>query len=250
MEELHKVSIVQCCKQTMWNGLAPGGLERIWLKSESGWRCRRARKCAGGILERRGTSVLQSQECQPAWAGWQNHPQFSTDTSSGQPILWLRPGGPWAEGLVEATGVPTCEVITGCGFKLPKLPEFAMQPQQTNTLGLIWPDSYLNLHNASLDRGTEVDLNKQGKFMFCVCCAQLVSHVWLFLSPWTTACQVRLSMEFSRQEYWSGLPFPLSGDLSDTRIEPTSPASAGRFFTTVPPTFIFYFWLTWLGCLR
>ena len=47
--------------------------------------------------------------------------------------------------------------------------------------------------------------------------------------------QTPLSMEFSRQEYWSGLPFPSSGHLPDSGIEPTSPASpalSGRFFTT------------------
>ena len=42
-------------------------------------------------------------------------------------------------------------------------------------------------------------------------------------------------MRFSRQEYWSGLPFPSPGDLPDPGIEPTSPALAGRFFTTAPP---------------
>ena len=42
-------------------------------------------------------------------------------------------------------------------------------------------------------------------------------------------------MEFSRQEYWSRLPFPSPGDLSDPGIEPVSPALAGRFFTTEPP---------------
>ena len=150
---------------------------------------------------------------------------------------------------MEAPGLPTCEVITGCGFKMPKLPEFAMQPQQTNIPGLIWPDSYLNLHNASVDRGTEVDLNKQGKFIFCACLCS-GTQLCLTLSPWTTACQFPLSMEFPRQEYWSRLPFPLSGDLLDTGIEPTSPALAGSFFTTVPPKFMFYLWLTWLGCLR
>ena len=41
-------------------------------------------------------------------------------------------------------------------------------------------------------------------------------------------------MELFRQEYWSGLPFPPSGDLPDPGIEPTSPALAGRFFTTAP----------------
>ena len=42
--------------------------------------------------------------------------------------------------------------------------------------------------------------------------------------PWTVACQAPLSMEFSRQEYWSGLPFPSLGDLPDPGIEPRSPA--------------------------
>ena len=42
-------------------------------------------------------------------------------------------------------------------------------------------------------------------------------------------------MEFSRQEYWSGLPFPPSGNLPDPRIEPASPALAGGFFTIEPP---------------
>ena len=52
---------------------------------------------------------------------------------------------------------------------------------------------------------------------------------------WTVARQVPLSMGFSRQEYWSGLPFPSSWDLPDPGIEPVSPVSsalAGRFFTT------------------
>ena len=44
-----------------------------------------------------------------------------------------------------------------------------------------------------------------------------------------------MSMEFSRQEYWSGLPFPPPGDLPDPGIEPMSPALAGGFFTTEPP---------------
>ena len=55
------------------------------------------------------------------------------------------------------------------------------------------------------------------------------------VTPWTVAS---LSMEFSRQEYWSGLPFPFPGDLPDPGIEPespASPASAGEFFTTEPP---------------
>ena len=45
----------------------------------------------------------------------------------------------------------------------------------------------------------------------------------LFVTPWTVALQAPLSMGFSRQEYWSGLPFPPSGDLPDSGIKPRSP---------------------------
>ena len=48
---------------------------------------------------------------------------------------------------------------------------------------------------------------------------------------WTVACQALLSMGFSRQEYWNGLPFPSPGNLPDPGIEPMSPALAGGFFT-------------------
>ena len=52
-----------------------------------------------------------------------------------------------------------------------------------------------------------------------------LSRVGLFATPWTVAYQVPLSMGFSRQEYWSGLPFPSPGDLPDPEIEPESLAS-------------------------
>ena len=58
------------------------------------------------------------------------------------------------------------------------------------------------------------------------------------MTPWIVAHQAPLYMEFSKQEYWSGLPFPTPGDIPDPRIEPVylaSPALAGRFFTTIPP---------------
>ena len=53
-----------------------------------------------------------------------------------------------------------------------------------------------------------------------------------FETPWTVANQAPLSMEFSRQEYWSGLPFPSPEDLPDPGIEPASLTLAGEFFTT------------------
>ena len=68
-----------------------------------------------------------------------------------------------------------------------------------------------------------------------VCSVCVLSQILLFAAPLTTPCQVPLSLEFSRQEYWSGLPFPPAGDLPDQGTEPkslASPALAGRFFTT------------------
>ena len=67
------------------------------------------------------------------------------------------------------------------------------------------------------------------------CVLSPFSHVQLFATLWTAAHQAPLSMGFSRQEYWSGLPCPPLGDLPNPRIEPASPMSpalAGRFFTT------------------
>ena len=66
----------------------------------------------------------------------------------------------------------------------------------------------------------------------CVLCC-----IWLLVTPWTIALQAPLSMEFSRQEYWSGWPFPPPKDLPDPELEPEFPASlalGGVFFTTEP----------------
>ena len=59
--------------------------------------------------------------------------------------------------------------------------------------------------------------------------AQLLGSVWLFVTLWTVAHLATLLVEFSRQEYWSGLPFPPPGDLPDPRFEPMSTALAGGF---------------------
>ena len=73
----------------------------------------------------------------------------------------------------------------------------------------------------------------------CVCSS--LSHVQLFATPWTVAHQAPLSMEFFRQGYWSGLPFPIPGDRPDqgSSRDPTwdffVSCIAGRFFTAEPP---------------
>ena len=77
-------------------------------------------------------------------------------------------------------------------------------------------------------------------YYFCIhtlqaCVLSRFSRVRLFVTPWTLVLQAPLSMGFSRQEYWSGLPCPPPGDLPKPRIELvslTSPALAGVFFTT------------------
>ena len=69
-------------------------------------------------------------------------------------------------------------------------------------------------------------------------CLYLLICVWLFVTPWTVAHQDPLTIEFSRQEYWSRLPFLSPGDLPDSGIKSmflTSPALAGGFSTTMPP---------------
>ena len=64
----------------------------------------------------------------------------------------------------------------------------------------------------------------------------LVTKSYLtFVTPWTVAHQASLSVGFSRQEYWSGLPFPSPGNLPDPGIQPMSPALAGEFLTTESP---------------
>ena len=65
--------------------------------------------------------------------------------------------------------------------------------------------------------------------------AKLLSCVQLFVTLWTVTHQALLSMGFSKQEYWSGLSCPPTGDLPNLGIEPAflmSPALAGEFFTT------------------
>ena len=64
---------------------------------------------------------------------------------------------------------------------------------------------------------------------------KLLSHVQLFASPWTVAYEAPLSMGFSRQESWSGLPFPSPGDLPNPGIEPRSPVLQEDSLPDEPP---------------
>ena len=66
-------------------------------------------------------------------------------------------------------------------------------------------------------------------------CAQSLNHFQLIAIPWTVAQQAALSMEFSRQEYWSGLPFPSPGPLLNPGTEPRSPALQAYSLSSEPP---------------
>ena len=69
----------------------------------------------------------------------------------------------------------------------------------------------------------------------CILDVKSLSRVCLFATPWTVAHQAPSSMEFSRQECWSGLPFPSAGDLPDPEIEPGSPALQADALPSEPP---------------
>ena len=83
-----------------------------------------------------------------------------------------------------------------------------------------------------------VYIYKHTRVCVCGCVCVCVRSVAQFATPWTLAHQAPLSLEFSRQEYWRGLPFLTSEDLLNSGIKSTplaSPALTGRLFTTMPP---------------
>ena len=68
-------------------------------------------------------------------------------------------------------------------------------------------------------------METQSSKVVCVRVLSYFRHVQLFVTPWTVAHQAPLSVRFSRQEYWSGLPCPPPGDLPNPGMEPESPVS-------------------------
>ena len=89
---------------------------------------------------------------------------------------------------------------------------------------------------AQLKQLQPLSLEEDALILHIVVVVQLLSCVWLFVTPWTVAHQASLSMGFPRQEHRNGLPFPSPGAPLNPRIELASPALAGRFFTTEPGT--------------
>ena len=112
-------------------------------------------------------------------------------------------------------------------------------PTFPETTGLIFTPTSLDKSQKHGDYGGLSDQTRPWSPLRPRSCRLWVfSHDWLFATLWTAACQSPLSMEFSRQEHWSELPFPTPGDLPYPAIEPESLAShalAGEFFTTALP---------------
>ena len=110
-----------------------------------------------------------------------------------------------------------CNPIRGCsppgssahGISQARIPEWAA----TSFSRGIFPTHGSNLHLQCLLlwQANSLPLNHQGSPLTISVCAQSLSCVQLFVTPWTVACQPPLSMEFSSQEYWSGLHFLLQG---------------------------------------
>ena len=91
------------------------------------------------------------------------------------------------------------QIITSIGMNVEKL-----QPSYTTSRNIKWQ----SLWKTACQFFSKLKIDR-----VCVCVYQLLSCVQLFVTPWTVADQAPLSMEFSRQEYWSRLPFPSPGDL-------------------------------------
>ena len=89
-------------------------------------------------------------------------------------------------------------------------------------------------HHLTIKQQLEIHLELPDCYLPCILNAQSFSCVQLFATPWTVAHQAPLSMGFSRQEYWSGLPFPPPEDLPDLGIKPVSPALLHQQVASLP----------------
>ena len=126
--------------------------------------------------------------------------------------------GPWtaARRLLCPWDFPGNNTGVGCHFLLQRI--FLIQgSKRVNCIGR-W---FLYLCHQGCPHGVNEKKVKVKSF----------NCVWLFATPWTVAHQAPSSMEFSRQGYWSGLPFPSPGDLPDRGIDPGSPTLQANAFT-------------------
>ena len=138
-------------------------------------------------------------------------------TATQETLVWsLGWEDPLEEGMATHSNIPA--------WRIPRIEEPGGLQSMVHRVGHDWSDqaavtalinSYL-LNEKLDDAKHHMSLKKEKK-------VKLLSHIRLFATPWTVAYQAPPSMGFSRQEYWSGLPFPSPGDLPDPRFEPGSP---------------------------
>ena len=132
----------------------------------------------------------------------------------------------------------SCFSSTGINF-------WHLQSYKTGWLNEVMICKYDSFHMEPLVKMSQ----KPRKHIHGCCCFSRSVLSDSLATPRTVAHQSPLSVEFSRQEYCSGLPFPSPGDLPDPGIKPASPALAGRFFTTEPPGKPYPWSLGWASIL-
>ena len=107
-------------------------------------------------------------------------------------------------------------------------------------VSLVYFNLFIFVWFISIQHFTSFSGNRISLFYILKVKGKSLSRVRLFVTPWTVAYQASPSMGFSRQEYWSGLPFPSPGNLSKPGIKPRSPALQADALTSEPP-----WWLNW-----
>ena len=142
---------------------------------------------------------------------------------------------PWtvAREAPPSMGFSRQEYWSGLPFPPPvDLPDPGIEPLSLTSPAMVRERALSHTYST---RQTSTKLYRNRVINFFMCILSHFSHAWLFAILWTEACHAPLSMGFSRQEYWSGLPFPPPGHLSSPGMEPTSLTStalANEFFTT------------------
>ena len=111
---------------------------------------------------------------------------------------------------------------------------------QHQSTGFDMSDNFVRVYPWGEQKDKYIGLHLPFLLFPVIVCAQSFSHVRLFETPRTVASQAPLSMGFSRQEYWSGLPCPPPGDLPDPGIEPRSPALQADSLPSEPPGYTYF----------
>ena len=101
---------------------------------------------------------------------------------------------------------------------------------------MYWSDGTASRHAVnSRGEGKQMGDAHSGACCVCVCVCAVLSHIWLFATPWTVTLRLLCPWGFFRQEFWGGLPCPPPGDLPNPGIKLRSPALQVNSLTSEPP---------------